>query len=46
MAGFLYGYDTRIISKVLLAIWYELGLGHRMQEATTASILLGQSAAP
>ncbi|MHB0730427.1 sugar porter family MFS transporter, partial [Roseomonas mucosa] len=41
VAGFLYGYDTGIISGALLQITQEFGLGHRMQEVVTASILVG-----
>src|SRR4051812_37886806 len=41
VAGFLYGYDTGIISGALLHIKVEYQLGHRMQEMVTSSILVG-----
>jgi sugar porter (SP) family MFS transporter len=41
IAGFLYGYDTGIISGALLHMTEEFGLGHRMQEVIAASILVG-----
>ena len=41
IAGFLYGYDTGIISGALIPIKDEFRLGHRMQEMVTSAILLG-----
>lgn len=41
IAGFLYGYDTGIISGALLPITSEFHLGHRMQEIVASSILVG-----
>jgi len=41
IAGFLYGYDTGIISGALLPITSEFGLGHRMQEIVASAILVG-----
>ena len=41
IAGFLYGYDTGIISGALLPISAEFGLGHRMQEIVASAILVG-----
>ena len=41
IAGFLYGYDTGIISGALLPISSEFGLGHRMQEMVASAILVG-----
>src|SRR4051812_6442823 len=41
VAGFLYGYDTGIISGALLHIRAEYQLGHRMQEIVASSILVG-----
>lgn len=41
IAGFLYGYDTGIISGALLHIRDEYHLGHRMQEMIASSILVG-----
>src|SRR3954454_25185084 len=41
VAGFLYGYDTGIISGALLHIRVEYQLGHRMQEIVASSILVG-----
>src|SRR4051812_46108224 len=41
VAGFLYGYDTGIISGALLHIRAEYHLGHRMQEMVASSILVG-----
>src|SRR5436305_6069653 len=41
IAGFLYGYDTGIISGALIPIKDEFHLDHRMQELVTSAILLG-----
>ncbi|HEX8415164.1 MAG TPA: sugar porter family MFS transporter [Sphingomicrobium sp.] len=41
IGGFLYGYDTGIISGALLSITSEYKLTHSMQEVVAASILLG-----
>lgn len=41
IAGFLYGYDTGIISGALLPITSEFHLGHRMQEIVASAILVG-----
>ena len=41
IAGFLYGYDTGIISGALIPIKDEFHLGHRMQEFVTSAILVG-----
>jgi sugar porter (SP) family MFS transporter len=41
ISGFLYGYDTGIISGALLSISAEFKLDHSMQEIVAASILLG-----
>jgi sugar porter (SP) family MFS transporter len=41
IAGFLYGYDTGIISGALLPISAEFHLGHRMQEIVASAILVG-----
>src|SRR3954452_9238136 len=41
IAGFLYGYDTGIISGALLQIRDEFRLEHRMQEIVASSILVG-----
>jgi MFS family permease len=41
IAGFLYGYDTGIISGALLHIRAEYQLGSRMQEMVASSILVG-----
>jgi sugar porter (SP) family MFS transporter len=41
IAGFLYGYDTGIISGALLQISSEFHLGFRMQEIIASSILVG-----
>jgi sugar porter (SP) family MFS transporter len=41
IAGFLYGYDTGIISGALLPISSEFHLGHRIQEIVASSILVG-----
>ncbi len=41
IAGFLYGYDTGIISGALLPITAEFRLGHRMQEIVASAILVG-----
>jgi sugar porter (SP) family MFS transporter len=39
--GFLYGYNTGIISGALLPITSEFHLGHQMQEIVASSILVG-----
>ena len=41
IAGFLYGYDTGIISGALLQIRKEFNLSHQMQEIVASSILVG-----
>src|SRR3954469_5607139 len=41
IGGFLYGYDTGIISCALLSISDEFALSHTMQEVVAAAILLG-----
>jgi sugar porter (SP) family MFS transporter len=41
IGGFLYGYDTGIISGALLSISGEFALSHTMQEVVAAAILLG-----
>lgn len=41
IAGFLYGYDTGIISGALLQITSTFHLGHRMQEIVASAILVG-----
>ncbi|RWR05258.1 sugar porter family MFS transporter [Paenirhodobacter populi] len=41
IAGFLYGYDTGIISGALLQITSEFDLNHRQQELVTSVILVG-----
>lgn len=41
IAGFLYGYDTGIISGALLQITTTFHLGHRMQEIVASAILVG-----
>jgi len=41
IAGFLYGYDTGIISGALLQISSTFHLGHRMQEIVASAILVG-----
>jgi sugar porter (SP) family MFS transporter len=41
IVGFLYGYDTGIISGALLPISAEFHLGHRLQEIVASSILVG-----
>lgn len=41
VGGFLYGYDTGIISGALLSISDEFRLGHAMQEMVASAILVG-----
>lgn len=41
VAGFLYGYDTGIISSALLAITNQFHLQHTMQETVASAILVG-----
>ncbi|MFT4114029.1 sugar porter family MFS transporter [Silvibacterium sp.] len=41
IAGFLYGYDTGIISGALMLIAKEFHLGHQMQEMVASAILVG-----
>ena len=41
IGGFLYGYDTGIISGALLSITDEFKLGHTMQEMVASAILVG-----
>lgn len=41
IAGFLYGYDTGIISGALMQIAHEFHLGHQMQEVVASAILVG-----
>src|ERR1700712_2342723 len=41
VAGFLYGYDTGIISSALLSISAQFHLEHTMQEVVASAILVG-----
>ncbi|MGI4826833.1 MAG: MFS transporter, partial [Janthinobacterium lividum] len=41
VAGFLYGYDTGIISSALLSISSQFHLQHTMQEVVASAILVG-----
>src|SRR3978361_69616 len=44
IGGFLYGYDTGIISGALLSISSEYELSHAMQEVVAAAIVFGETA--